>query len=46
MSRLLTFKLSSLNSIIEVFFIKVSTPKEPLNLEFPDVGKVWFGPAR
>ena len=39
-SRLLTFKLSSLNSIIEVFFIKVSTPKEPLNLEFPDVGKV------
>ena len=19
---------------------------EPLNLEFPDVGKVWFGPAK
>ena len=27
-SGLLTFKLFSLNSIIEVFFIKVSTPKE------------------
>ena len=34
------------NSIIDEFFMKVSTPKEPLNLEFPQVGKVWFGPAR
>jgi len=32
--------ISSLNSIIEEFFIKVSTTKEPLNLEFPEVGKV------
>ena len=32
--------------MMEVFFINVSTPREPLNLELPDVGKVWFGPAR